>query len=103
MPLPLWVSKYNSEFALGARQTSIVLWVVRRCERPNVEHRLTLQIIKEMFESGADLSEHIAVVFTFCDKHQMTKDFQREWLEEICMPIISLTPKHVFEFDKTTD
>ena len=53
MPLPMWLAKYGS---MPNNQKSItkILWVIRSCVRPDEQHRLTRDIIEDMFENPAD-------------------------------------------------
>ena len=81
IPLPQWLSKYG-QFTAEQKNVSKVLWVIRSVVRPNDSHRLTRDIIREMFDSDEDFQKHVLVVFTFNDKSPI--DNQAEWLRELC-------------------
>ena len=66
MPLPVWLSKYG-QIPNDKKLVSRLLWVIKSVMRPDDSHRLTRDIIREMFASDDDFKKYVLVVFTFDD------------------------------------
>ena len=79
MPLPIWISKYNT-MPPAQKKVTKVLWVMRGSVRPSDENRLARDILVSLFNDNLrNFETYVKVVFTFNDKFPMAETAQ-EWL-----------------------